>query len=193
MAITPQQVTTVIDNSAKVIAAIKRLADSAVLVGIPVDKAPRDTKGINNATLAYIHTNGDPAHNIPARPFLEPGIKVVRGQIVGQLKQAGSYALKGDEDSMVAQLNAVGMVASQSAKNMITQGLSPPLKAATIAARLRRTGRGQTMMRAIKKSGTSIAAWGAVNMKPLYDSGQILRAITYVVRRKGKDDIEGKP
>src|SRR5258708_13943696 len=67
------------DRTAAVAMALKLMASMEVLVGIPAEKAPRTSaeaksQPINNAALGYIHNYGSPTQNIPARPFMEPGI-----------------------------------------------------------------------------------------------------------------------
>jgi hypothetical protein len=180
------------NNLENIMRAIEVLSKTSVMVGVPSDNDVRKDGKLTNATLMYIHEHGAPEHNIPARPVLKPGVKAVESRVIQQLARAAKFAIKGDGQSMFQQFHAAGMVASQSAKNVIRQGVAPPLKAGTVQARLRRTARGQKMLRSIRQSGANIASWGASNMKPLWDTGQLLRSITYVLRIKGMEDIKGQ-
>lgn len=163
------------DNLPAMRAGLKLLEDEQVLVGVPAEKAPRTSaeakaKGmeINNAALAYIHNYGSPANNIPARPFLEPGIENAKDSISTQMQKAGDAAMAGKRDAVHNNLEAVGLMASTSVKMKIRTGPFAPLGAATIRARERRAGH----------------ALGPGDIRPLIDTGQMLNSITYVIRKK---------
>lgn len=145
---------------------VKLLTERQVLVGVPDVKADREDKGINNAALAYIHDQGSPAQNIPARPFLGPGIKDAKLEIQRRLEQVAKIALRGAiRQDIERGLSAVGMTAQSAVRNRITKGPFAVLKPATLAARRRRGRRGT---------------------KPLIDTGQLRNSITYVVRKAAK-------
>lgn len=146
--------------------ALLDLVDQEVLVGVPADKADRkDGSPITNAALAYIHNTGSPDANIPARPFMEPGVKDARPKVIGLLKEAGQYALKLGGNSLVVlkYLHAVGLTVQNSIRARINEGPFEPLKPGTIAGRLRR---------------------GRTGIKPLIDTGQLRNAIGYVLRSR---------
>lgn len=156
------------DRTNAVAMALKLMASMEVLVGIPAEKAPRTSaeaksQPISNAALGYIHNYGSPTQNIPARPFMEPGIKQAQRDIEQSLERAGLAALDGKPDQMLKSLHAAGIKAATSVKNKINSGIPPALKSSTIAARKRR---------------------GRTGTKPLIDTGQLRNSITYVVRRK---------
>ncbi len=153
--------------------ALQKLAKLQVLVGIPSEKNTRTDGPIGNASLGYIHEMGSPARNIPARPFLKPGIENSKDKWTDYLEQACKAALAGKEGVMQRALEAAGQTAVNSVKGTITAGIPPPLKPATIAARKRHKG-GKGLRKAL-------AAGGAT---PLIDSGQLLNSITYVVRER---------
>jgi hypothetical protein len=52
------KVTTKVDNTAKVVEALKKLRDLDVLVGIPQEKSSRQGQHITNAELAFLHSKG---------------------------------------------------------------------------------------------------------------------------------------
>ncbi len=135
-----------------------------VLVGVPQENDARkgtDEMVMNNATLAFIHDRGSPAANIPARPFMQPGITRVKNRLINEMHDAAATVLQGGEDT-VAFDNA-GLIAQRSIRAVINDGPPPPLEDSTIAARKRR---------------------GRLSEKPLVDTGQLRNSITYVVRDK---------
>lgn len=157
--------TLVFDKFSKVVKGMSAL-NSDVLVGVPNDKTERkeaDSEGMNNATLAYIHDNGSPAANIPARPFMRPGIEEARDKIVSALRTGAKQALQGKEQGVERALNIAGLTAQSSIRGTINEGIGPELADSTLAAR-----------RARGRKGT----------KPLVDTGQLRNAINYVVRKK---------
>jgi len=156
--------TITIDEVAKVVGAMRSLASQRVLVGVPAAEAGRrdEDTGINNAELGYIHDRGAPEVNIPARPFLEPGIKDVQPAIEDGLKSAADAAFMGRQEAVDRQLNAIGLKAQAAVRAKITTGPFVPLKLATLAARRRR---------------------GRTGTKPLIDTGQLRNAINYVIRK----------
>jgi phage gpG-like protein len=164
-----------VDRVQAVLADIKKLTDQQVLVGVPSSTSHRtDDQPITNAELAYIHTNGAPEANIPARPFLQPGIEDQREVITARLKATAKSALDGDTPKIEIGLAGAGQIAASAAQNKIREGLTPALKPATIAARQRRSA-GSKYRR---------AAIDASDVKPLIDTGALLRSITYVVRKR---------
>lgn len=186
-----------IDNVAGLLGRVAELTGSDVLVGVPREKAGRKEGAISNASLAYIHEFGSPAHNIPARPFLFPGIRKVRTQIVAMFRKGAVDALKGS-GNVSATLNSVGMLARNSVVSEITDPAPPfvPLKYATIRARLRRTGAGRRKLKKFDtlksaagwsgaQAGAAMQIWGTEegNIHPLIDTGQLRASITYVVRK----------
>jgi hypothetical protein len=157
-----------IDRTANFGKALAALEKTDVLVGIPREKAAREpdpktgkVPGINNAALGYIHNYGMPTKNIPARPFMEPGIKDVQGAISPRMGDAARAALTGRPDVVLRNLNAAGLVAQVGIQKKIRSGPFQPLKPATLAARRRR---------------------GRTGTKPLIDTSQLLQHISYVVR-----------
>lgn len=154
------------DNVAKVLATIQELAGKQVLVGIPASKATReegDAEPINNAQLGHIHEYGAPASNIPARPFLIPGVARAQESINGHLQKAAKAAMDGNEEKVDVELNATGLVAQAGARYEINNGDLAPLSDRTLAERRKR---------------------GRTGIKPLIDTGQLRNAITYVIREK---------
>ncbi|MBZ9939141.1 hypothetical protein LB518_22785 [Mesorhizobium sp. BR1-1-16] len=152
---------------------LKRVADltkSRVLVGVPAEDAGRDPEegeedgDINNAALAYIHDNGAPEVNIPARPFMRPGIADAESRIAKRFKSGAIKAFKGEKDAVEATFEAVGLMAQVAVRKRIQDGPFVPLAPETLAARLRR---------------------GRFGERPLIDTGQLRNSIAYVIRKRG--------
>lgn len=157
-----------IDHTVELLRSVKYLNERHTLVGVPAEKTARDSKGAKgtpptNSFLAYVHNYGSPAANIPARPFMEPGIKNAEAQIADQMKKASTAAGSGDQSGVDRGLNGAGIVAATSIKAKITDGPFVPLAPSTLRARRSR---------------------GRKGTRPLIDTGQLRNSITYVVRKK---------
>jgi hypothetical protein len=106
---------------------------------------------------------GSPAKNIPPRPFLAEGLQSGMSEIMKHMKNASIETLT-NKDATIS-FNKAGLAGQNAVKNYIVSGGNlTPLAQATIKARNSRRKNGQ---------GGS---------KPLIDTGQLLNAITYVVR-----------
>ncbi|MFJ7312524.1 hypothetical protein ACIQVE_07085 [Pseudomonas sp. NPDC098747] len=152
------------DHTAKVLEAIEALTKQQVLIGIPSSKAERkEGEPINNAQLGYIHEFGAPAANIPARPFLIPGVELGKESIENHMKKAAKAALSSDKAKVENELHAAGLVGQAGARYQINSGDHAPLAEGTLSARRKR---------------------GRTGEKPLIDTGQLRNSITYVVRKK---------
>lgn len=149
--------------------AVRDLIKNQVLVGVPAEGANRkpekgEKSAPSNAQIGYWMEYGAPEANIPARPHLLPGIERAQGSITARLGKAGEAALSGKADEVDRGLNAVGIVAQNAVRAEVTDGAFAPLAKRTIQ---RRQAKGRT--------GT----------KPLIDTGQYRRSLTYVIRPKG--------
>ena len=178
-----------VDNVKKVLQGIDVLTNTTVMVGVPGDKTQRQDGPISNAALAYIHDKGSVAAKIPARPFMEPGMKAVQGQITQELENAGKAVMKG-ATNVTLYLNRVGIIATRSIKSKITEGIPPPLAPSTIAGRIRRVkGKARrNKIDAARAAGTPDSKIGGAAgiFTPLIVTGQLRNAITYVLRRLKK-------
>lgn len=153
------------DHLARTLKALHALTGQDVLVGIPTTRTERKEKGepVNNAEIGYWMEFGAPAANIPARPFLIPGVQAVRPQVNDRMRKAAQAALMGDLAGVERQLTGAGTTAASSVKNLINDGIAPELSARTLAARRAR---------------------GVTRTKPLVDTAQLRNSITYVIRKK---------
>ena len=144
------------DRVDEVFRAVARLDSHAVYIGFPGETQSRSEGGINNPTLAYIHEHGAPGANIPARPFLEPGVENARDDILRAFEAAVRRALGGDRTALTNMLDLAGVIGVRAVQDKIMAGPFAPLQPRTIAR---------------KKSS-----------RPLIDTGQLRQAVTYVVR-----------
>jgi hypothetical protein len=169
---------------------IKSLTDERVLVGIPANKAFREPSEddphphINNAEIGFINEFGDPDANIPARPHMVPGVKKALPDIEKVYKKAAQAALAGDTARVKQAHDVVGMKAVSSIQNLITSGIGPPLSDMTLRNRLSRQEPGVGIKKGagkeLKRRAEGLAP-STEFAKPLIDTGQYYRNITYVV------------
>lgn len=117
----------------------------------------------SKANFASTHTV--PAHEIeiPARPFLVPGIENAQPKLVPKLRAAAKLAVQGDFPGAEKKLHECGLIAQNSVRAVIGAGIAPPLAASTLRNR-----------RARGRSGDV----------PLIDTAELRNSITYVVRQK---------
>ena len=178
------------DGMGKLRAALKAMSAREVLVGVPADKTERgDGSPVTNAGIAYVQDNGAPEQNIPARPFMRPGIDAARDKLIQHLALGAKAVLErgaSPDDGLIA----CGLVAVSSIKMQIKQGIPPPLADATVRARANRRGgpRGGT-----RRGAQWEMAWRAAGAppglelaKPLIDTGNLIGSITFVIRDRGK-------
>lgn len=164
-------ITTVVDRVDDMLASVQALVQKELLIGIPAATAARDPEEgeapIDNATIGYLMEFGAPAANIPERPFLVPGIQSATDRIGKRLQRAAEAALDGKKDEVDAQYEAAGLIGQSAVRAKITDGPFVPLAPATLA---RRRARGRT------------------GEKPLLDTGQLRRSVTFVVRSRKDSD-----
>ena len=82
---------------------------SGVYIGIPEDESSREDEDITNAELLFIHTNGSPINNVPARPVIEPALREDSERLSSMLGKAFVYALQGKFEFASEQLKKTGM------------------------------------------------------------------------------------
>ena len=161
----PSRVRVTFDRVSAARGRIKELSRARVLVGIPSEKALRreedgESIDVNNAMLGFIHENGSPAQNIPARPWLSTGIREGRDKIAAQLRRGVMSVLKGTDIGLSKTLHAVGLAAQNAVRKKLINGPFAPLSPVTIARRRARGRRGT---------------------RPLNDTAQMRNAVTYVI------------
>lgn len=149
--------------------ALDRMRKTAVYVGIPADseqdKRP-DKAPITNAQLGYIHEYGSPSANIPARPFLRPGIQKAEGSLRKTMKRAATAVLAENEAGFQREMETVALKAETAVKDYMNSGEFEPLAPSTI-----------------KKRKSKIEKLGSEDMtiKPLIDTGNLQNSIAGLV------------
>lgn len=159
------------DAEQKIKDALQFLKDTPVYVGVPENKTVRrkedgEKVAITNAELMFIHTNGSPRNNIPARPVIEPAIEDDKERISKMFKDAGQTMINQGKDAAMKKLKLIGMRAQNVCRAWFVNPKNnwPPNSPSTIAAK---------------------RAKGATKPRPLIDTGQLRRSIIYFVETKG--------
>ena len=140
--------------------AVDELKKHEVLVGIPQEKSSRKGKGkVTNAELLFIHTNGSPARGIPPRPVLQPAIENDKDRVGEMLGKAIDAATSGNKMQVVPALERAGMYGANVCRAWFTNQNNKfaPNKPETV-----------------KRKGS---------LRPLIDTGEMQKSITYVVRK----------
>lgn len=154
------------DHLPQLHAAMEALVSQQVLVGIPESKTvrrpdPDEPSNMTNAAIGYVMEHGSPAQNIPARPFLGPGVAASAKVLGNWLENTARKALAGDLSAVERGLHSTGLAAQAAVRGKITAGPFEPLSPRTIKKR-----------RAKGRTGT----------KPLIDTSQMRNAVNYVIR-----------
>lgn len=166
--------------------AIKRLVRDEVLVGVPAENTERDdpeskAAGITNASLAYIHDNGAPEMKIPARPFMIPGMERSKPHVIPILTKTAQYALAAQPGKIKEGFERVGLVVVDNIHDIIQEGIPPPLAPSTLKKRAAKGRKGA--QKELDRRGQGIAP-GLDLAKPLLDTGEMNKAIVYVIRKR---------
>lgn len=142
------------------------IENSGVYVGVPEDESSREDEDITNAELLFIHTNGSPINNVPARPVIEPALREDSVRLSSMLGKAFVYALQGKFEFASEQLKKTGMRGQNVARAWFTNPKNnwPPNAPSVVRAKLRK---------------------GSTNPRPLIDTGELRRSITYVIYERG--------
>lgn len=153
--------------------AVAAMSRDTVLVGIPANSPPRrNPADPPNAVIGYVMENGAPDINVPARPFLGPGIRdaqpaaiqVLQKGAVSALKDVAALKTTASNGGAVRQaLESVGQIAEAAVKARIDRGGFAPLAQSTIKARRAR---------------------GNPSTAPLLDTEQMYEAITHRIEPK---------
>lgn len=166
------------------------VTQTQVLVGIPDKNAERepdpDEKLImNNASIGYLQENGLPEQNIPARPFLIPGVESVQDKTIASFKSALISSLSDDMAGFNRKMNEAGIVAADAVRTKIDEGPFALLSDATLRNRARKAAKsaGTKAERKIAQLALASGDYSQIDAQPLIDTGQLLKAITYTIRK----------
>lgn len=155
-------------------AALEKLRRTEVYVGIASGSKgdARKDKGPDNHLLGYVHEFGSPAQNIPARPFLRPGVAGAKEIVSSGFAAAMKAALADNEPAMTAALERTGMrVVSQVKKYMQTADfvpLSPEYLKHRNRSRLTKSKRANELK--------------GVKVRPLINTGALRNALDFYVK-----------
>lgn len=100
--------------------------------------------GTSVASVAAQNEYGNPAQNIPARPFFRPTITAKQTEWTKAI-QAGALAVLAGDTTAAAVMQQVASLAASEIAETITKIWIPPLAPATIAARLRKKNLGKVV------------------------------------------------
>lgn len=112
----------------------------------------------NAALEAYVQSHGDPAYDIPPRPFLEPAIKYHSAEIAKFQLEIITAALAGDRPKVNIKLRTLGLYG----QNIVKAWFTSP-----------HNGWAPNAPSTIAKKGSD---------KPNIDSAQVRNSITYVIK-----------
>ena len=187
----------VADHLADLQATLLLLTEREVLVGFPEDTTARQEdlaatiKGkpqlgaeaeITNAALGYIHDKGMPEQNIPARPFMIPGMSDATPAAIKHLTwTAKQVLLRRGATAVLQGFERTGLAVQAAIRRKINEGIPPPLADATLRDRARKGRKGAKQELANRDAGLPPSTDLA---KPLIDTGQLRNAVNYVIRRR---------
>ena len=159
---------TTIDKTSKLIKGLEFIKESDVLVGIPQKKNKREVGDeVTNSELLFIHTKGSPINNIPARPVIELAIEDDSERLSKMLKDAANSAMDGNEEDAIKKLRLTGMRGQNVSRAWFTNPKNnwPPNAPSVEKAKREK---------------------GSTDPKPLIDTGELRKSITYVIEKKGE-------
>ena len=159
----------VVESASKMVRNIQLLdfmKENEVYVGIQQKESKREDEQITNAELLFIHTNGSPINNIPPRPVIEPAIKHDSERLSAMMKKAAQLVLAGKIDDAIIQLKRTGMRGQNVSRNwFVNPENNWPPNSPSVTDEKRKKG--------------------STNPRPLIDTGELRKSITYFVKTKG--------
>ena len=157
--------------------AVQQLSKMDVLVGVPKGTTDRPGEPINNASLLYLHSHGSPLQGIPARPVIEPALNASgnKESLTRRMGIISKAVLHGNLTAAYDGLDALGI----RARNIVYSWFVDPRNGwepnapATVAAKISKMSPKQIKI-AMKRGGPLT--------RPLIDTGEMRKSITYIVR-----------
>lgn len=145
------------------------LENNYVLIGIPektTDRQNSDNED-TNAQILYLNTNGSPINNIPARPVLEPALEDDKENIEKRLEKVFDSVVNGEKDKAKAELEKLGMAEQNKVRSWFVDDKNGwPPNSCLVQKEKRRKG--------------------STNPRPLIDTGELRKSITYIVVEDGR-------
>lgn len=189
MATKPPGLSVTRDDVSRIKDAFRILGKRELLVGFPEDTTNRDPDpaeppDLTNAELAYIHDNGAPEANIPARPFMDPAMQEQAPYVANDLVAlAASAVTKAGKVNIEAGFHKIGIRVQVGIQKKINEGIPPPLSERTLRERARKGRKGAKEELAARAQGLPPSTTLA---KPLIDTAQMRNAVNYVIRDRTK-------
>ena len=141
---------------------IEAISKAEIKVGFFAHSQHETDKGtVPTASIAAVQELGSIKQSIPARPFLNPALDENRDENVRLMLDAAKDTLNGG--NLSASFEKIGGKLVGDVQTKITEITQPPLKQSTIKARARRHSK------------------GIASDKPLVDTGEMLRSVSYEV------------
>jgi len=153
-------------NRESIDAAIKDIGQMKLRVGW-FASAKYET-GTPVAMVAAAHEFGVPQNGLPPRPFMRPTIAENRDRWLKYFAQQVRHIFEGESTVEIA-LNQVGLNMAGKIKQAISKVTQPPLKTATVKAKMRK--------RKTAKTPGNLT-------KPLVDTGLMISTVTHEVSRE---------
>ena len=147
---------------------IEGLSNKVARVGFFPNHKYDDAEKTPVAMVAAQNEFGNPAKRIPPRPFMRPTAESKRTEWQ-DVARRGARAIARGNATTYSVLDSLGQLAAGDIKKTISQVSSPPLRPATIAARLAKMKDGKTI--------------GKLN-KPLVETGLLFNSVTSEVGDK---------
>lgn len=186
-----------LDNTEDIKAILNEIQKESVYLGVPEEKSSRNAESVTNAELAFLHTNGvrssqmrnemddtglpysqamqaflaehgSPLWRVPPRPIIQPAIEdeenmeMIKEQMKAVLDAFIKSKTKGAEE-----LEKLGLMGQNILRDWFDNPKNnwAPNSPYTIA---------------IKEEK------GSTDPKPLIDTGQLRKSMTYVIRKEGE-------
>jgi hypothetical protein len=168
--------------------AIEAISKAEIKVGFFAHSQHETDKGaVPTASIAAVQELGSIKRGIPARPFLNPALEERRDENVRLMLDAAKDALNGGDIS--ASFDKIGGKLVGDVQTKITEITQPPLSNLTLLLRQHRksgeevTGKtvGNASRALVFLPSEGVAESLGVSDKPLVDTGQMLRAVTFEV------------
>lgn len=178
------------------------VGDAYVVAGVTGKQAtvPHEegkSEELTNVRLALIHELGAPAAGIPARPWVSGSYNKNRGTyrdmltaVVRKAIVAGVTNGIDGADTYLQGLKLIGLKMATDMKEYVVGGapIPPPNSPAVLARKLEK-GQAELQRRQRKavKAGKDPATVKVGDPRTLVDTGRMVGAVTWAVRRKGED------
>ena len=130
------------------------------------------------AEIGLVHEFGAPSRKIPERSFLRSTLEKNASKYVAELAR-GLRSFLANREDVKRVFETVGQLVSWDVKNAIRAGVGPSLAQSTLEARNKKVKKDKKG-RAVNARGRLVKSFA--DHKPLFDTGQLARAITYAVK-----------